>query len=94
MHQMQRTQGLSKGGLIEIRSPGGDVRYIPTYTCCHCNSIFVVPEDATEMGFCQRCHARECLGCGHRLNGRCLPFERQIERQERRARLLVAVGAD
>lgn len=88
-----RRQGMSRGGLIEITSPEGKVEHIPTYTCCHCNVIFGVPADAAEMGFCNRCHARECLRCGRRLNGRCLPFEKTLLRYERRAALLRSIDA-
>lgn len=90
--EMRRRQGLSKGGLIEIRSPDGDVKHIPTYTCCHCNGIFLVQENPVEMGFCARCHARECLRCGHELNGRCVPFEKTLLKMEQRSNFLKSVG--
>lgn len=95
---MQRslTQGVSKGGLIEIRGPdenGNDtVQYIKTFTCCHCGNIHHIAEDAAEMGFCQRCHARECIGCALKLKGQCLPFLRKIEAYESRMRLRAAIG--
>lgn len=87
-----RRQGMSRGGLIEIADPGG-TRQIPTYTCCHCNGVFTVPADTAEMGFCARCHARECLRCAKRLNGRCLPFETTLRRYEQRQAFLRAAGA-
>ncbi len=86
-----RRQGMSRGGLIEITGPDG-TRQIPTYTCCHCNTVHVVPENAAEMGFCARCHARECLRCARRLNGRCLPFEKTLRRYEQRQAFLRGVG--
>lgn len=92
--EMRRRQGLSKGGLIEISSPGGNVQHIQTFTCCHCNGIFLVPENPVEMGFCSKCHSRECLRCGHRLNGRCLPFEMTLLRYERRQRFLQSIAED
>jgi hypothetical protein len=87
-----RKQGVSKGGLIEIQGPNGEHQSIPTYTCCHCNRIFRVPENPTDVGFCQKCHHRECIECGTRLNGRCVPFEQKIEAYEQRQKLLAAVG--
>lgn len=81
-----RQQGVSKGGVFETQGPDGSNR-IPTYTCCHCNRVFVVPDNPAEMGFCQRCHHRECIGCGTKLKGRCVPFEKQLERYERRQAL-------
>ncbi len=86
-----RRQGVSRGGLIEIQGPDGS-RQIPTFTCCHCNGVFVVPAGATEMGFCGRCHARECVRCAKRLNGRCLPFEKTLRRYEQRQAFLRATG--
>lgn len=90
------SQRVSQGGLIEIRGPdidGNDtVKHIRTFTCCHCGNIHHIAEDAAEMGFCGRCHARECIGCAKRLNGMCEPFLKQIEAQEQRARLLAAIG--
>jgi hypothetical protein len=88
-----RKQGLSKGGLIEIQGPGGDSRRIPTYTCCHCNTVHKVPDDPKEIGFCARCHARECLRCAKKLNGRCRPFELALKAMEEKARFLRDVGA-
>lgn len=84
--------GVSKGGLIEIQGPNGAHKTIPTYTCCHCNGVFRVPENAAEMGFCQRCHHRECLECARKLQGRCAPFEKKLEEYEQRQKLLAAVG--
>lgn len=91
---MRRRQGVSKGGLIEIQGPGEgpeDVRYIPTFTCCHCGNIKTVPANAAEMGFCQSCHARECVKCARK--GRCTPFEKKIAEYEQRMRLRAAIAA-
>jgi hypothetical protein len=83
--QLKRTQGVSKGGLIEISNSDGTTTRIPTFTCCHCGNVFQVPAKEADMGFCLKCFRRECIGCGTKLNGRCLPWERQIERIEKQA---------
>lgn len=72
-----------------------------TITCCHCQRIvFTKPGSAAtvyqvwnpttrlwveEMGaMCGRCNKPVCLGCHE--DGRCRPWERQMERIEARAR--------
>lgn len=87
-----RKQGVSKGGLIEIQGPNGQHETHQTYTCCHCNKVFRVPENPAEMGFCTKCHHRECIGCAKKLNGRCAPFESQLKKWEDRDRLLRSIG--
>jgi len=77
-------------GFIESFGPEGR-REIETFTCCHCNSICnVPPPTATEVGFCARCSARECLPCARK--NRCVPFEKKLEAMEARGRLLKAMG--
>lgn len=89
---MARGREVLGGGVIEIFGPEGTTR-IPTFTCCHCNRPTPVPkEGASQIGFCQNCHARECIGCGQRLQGACEPFMKQIEAYEARMRMLAAVG--
>lgn len=78
-------------GLVTVTGPSGTVPR-ETFTCCHCNGLDFVPEPgAAEIGFCNRCFARECVPCAKKLNGRCTPFERRLEQYEARQRLLVAV---
>lgn len=77
-------------GHVEVMGPNGStVR--ETFTCCHCNGIKAVPAPGEPMGYCQRCHARECVPCATRLEGRCTPFEKRLEAYERRQRMLVAI---
>jgi len=82
-----RTRAL---GFIEIVGPEGR-REIETFTCCHCGNLFdVPPPTATEVGFCSRCVARECLGCARK--NKCVPFEKKLEAMEARARLRASIG--
>jgi hypothetical protein len=79
-------------GFVEITGPEGSV-VRETYTCCHCNGLDFVPEPGTaELGFCMHCMSRECVGCAKRLQGRCAPFEKQIETYERRQRLMAVIA--
>ena len=82
---------LKGGGAVEISGPGGVTSY-ETFTCCHCNRICrVPPPDSPLMGYCGRCHMRECVPCAQKLNGRCLPFERKLEQYEAKQRMLAAI---
>lgn len=80
---------VSEGGLAEHWwvDEHGQQRYEArrTFTCCHCGSVFFYPgKDEPAAGFCSSCFAPECLPCGHRLNGRCAAFIRQVEEHEKR----------
>jgi hypothetical protein len=78
-------------GLLTVTGPSGTVTR-ETFTCCHCNGVDLTPAPgATEVGFCNRCFARECVPCAKRLGGRCTPFEMRLEAYERRQRMLVAI---
>lgn len=80
-------------GHVEVTGPSGTT-VKDTFTCCHCNGIAPVPPpNATEMGYCSRCHARECIRCAKRLGGRCIPFEKKLRRYEQRQKLLAAAAA-
>lgn len=64
----------------------------PTFTCCHCNNVTIVPRDARAEdcgGFCRLCMKPTCTSCAA---GPCTPFERKLEEIERAARLMAAMG--
>lgn len=93
-------------GYATISSPDAPIVERDTASCCHCNAIifvkpgtgatvYVEPQrqgpDKEEPGAsCYRCMKAVCLAC--HAKGRCLPFERKIERQEARGRMLRAAG--
>lgn len=64
----------------------------PTLTCCHCNAVTIIDQGARAEdcgGFCLRCMQPTCRNCA---NKGCRPFERELQRQEARGRLLAAMG--
>lgn len=76
-----------------MRNPGGAIiidgqmgrREADTFTCGHCNSIVVVPVQAspTEMGGgCTICESLICPACVSK--GTCDPFEEKLARMESR----------
>ena len=66
-----------------------------TFSCVHCNSIVFcratpgMPRPDVG-GFCRLCCKPICGPCADK--GNCDPFEKQLERQEQRARFLHALG--
>lgn len=98
---MRRPQGYAT-----FTSPDAPTIERDTAQCCHCNAIifvkpgsgttvYLIPQmtgpDIEEPGAaCRRCMKPVCLRC-HDL-GRCVPFERKIERMEARSRLRRAAG--
>jgi hypothetical protein len=93
---MRRPQGYAT-----FVSPDAPVVERDTAQCCHCSTIiFVKPGSATTVylipqllgpdreepgASCYNCMKPVCLRC--HAKGRCLPFERKIERMEARSRL-------
>lgn len=64
-----------------------------TFTCCHCNKIvFIEPkaDPSTLGGFCRLCMKGVCPTCHNK--GTCTPFEKKMEKDEARARLLKSIG--
>lgn len=98
---MRRPQGYAT-----FTSPDAPLVERDTALCCHCNAIIFVkpgsaltvylipqmsgPDTEAPGASCYQCMKPVCLKCHSR--GRCLPFERKIERQEARARMLKATG--
>ncbi|HET9893227.1 MAG TPA: hypothetical protein VFQ42_22305 [Mycobacterium sp.] len=80
------------GGTAEWTMPGQQPLTRPTFTCCHCNAVTIVPERARAEdcgGFCRLCMAPTCTTCA---DGACTPFERELEKAEARAELLASMG--
>lgn len=78
-------------GYLVITDPTKTVE-CDTFTCHHCNRVVIVPPKAapdTVGGFCRMCMKMVCPLC---VDKGCTPFEKQMEAEERRDRLLTAVG--
>ena len=72
-----------------------------TFTCCHCNTVVIVPTAESRPlfalhgktpdagGFCRLCMKQVCGPCAD--HGVCTPFERRLEQLERRDRLYHAM---
>lgn len=86
-------------GFFEEFGPDGNVRRGETFTCAHCNSVFEFRDSSGRFKpptMCAREHKPLCPPCANEANrtGKCLPFERELERIERRDKLLRAAGID
>jgi len=75
-------------GFVEILTDKGVVE-LQTFTCCHCNTVHkqAVGED---LAMCIKCYKPVCARCHQ--HGRCIPFEKKLERIESRASILKAAG--
>lgn len=82
------------GYLMEMGPHG--LREADTSTCGHCNRVTQVPPAkngqvivrlAAPCGGCHRLVCQECAAAGV-----CRPFEKWLEEQERRERMLGALG--
>lgn len=62
---------------------GGDGRELEmdTVTCSHCNTVVIAKLDLSNVGFCLKCCDHLCGPCAD--DGRCTPFQRQLEDFER-----------
>lgn len=80
----------SKGlGHAEVYDGNGKIVVSDTLTCAHCQEIYDKPKRGEESGFCMRCFAPVCLGCGK--VDTCVPFEKKLLAMEQRDRFLKAV---
>lgn len=80
------------GSVAEWTGPAG-VTTLASFTCCHCNTVVIVPPRAPADdcgGFCLRCMKPTCKPCA---SLGCTPFERQLEQYEYRMRLRAQIGA-
>jgi hypothetical protein len=59
-----------------------------TITCCHCQKIEV--KDLKSQAMCHHCWKPVCAGC--HAHGRCTPFEKRLDRFEKRVREQEARG--
>ena len=96
----------SPQGYLTIVGDTGPQVERDTVTCGHCQQIVVVKpgtaatvylvrdahgQEKEEPGaFCRVCMRSVCLTCD--AHGRCTPWERRLEKAERRRGLLRAVG--
>ena len=78
-------------GHAEVADHLGNVRVVETLTCAHCSRVYPKPQNGEPSGFCHMCFSPVCLQCGALT--RCDPFERKLERIERRDRLWQQLGA-
>lgn len=85
-----------------MRRPGGSLRIVEdgrtrehdTFTCRHCQRVVAVKPKASPSesgGWCFSCDALICAGCA--AAGKCVPFEKQLERAEARAQLRRALSS-
>lgn len=76
-------------GELTVEGEDGAVSEAQTLTCIHCSGMWVHrPGSGIRRGFCLSCNA---VTCGSKPCDTCDPFERKMERAERRARLHEAV---
>ena len=75
-------------GFISDQGPDGE-RITETFTCCHCN-VIVALDPREPPAICMPCFKRVCEKC--HADGRCMPFERKLERFEKRVNEQVSRG--
>jgi len=87
--------GRRKGaaGYVVSTGPEGTVER-DTLRCCHCQRHIIVPPGPPKpgeelYGVCRQCHSITCPPCA--ALGTCTPWEKQLERQEARGRMLKAI---
>jgi hypothetical protein len=86
MTQLHLSHHLS-GEFIEKTLDGKIIAEGQTITCAHCGIVWQVkPGSGRERGWCLRCGGPTCGSKA--CTERCVPYERQMEIMERRARLL------
>jgi hypothetical protein len=83
---------MRKAGYLVITSDSGTTEN-DTFGCAHCNSVVIVTtgRPAEESGgWCLHCSKCICKGCA--TLGRCTPFEKKLDRYEKRAAMLRSMG--
>ena len=82
---------LQPGGYAVVVDPEGPTIERDTFTCVHCGGIVIVKpaQSLSDFDWCRRCLKPVCgkPACV----ARCLPWERQMEIMEGRARLHAAM---
>ena len=86
---------LQRTGYAVIADPDARRVEMDTVTCGHCQRIVPLHDRAGKrragvLVHCYQCDTHTCVPCAEA--GRCLPFERKLERLEARERLMVACG--
>ncbi len=74
------------GSVAEWTGPQGVVT-CSSFTCCHCNTVVIIPVKARAEdcgGWCMRCMRCTCKACAGKG---CRPFEQQLAEYEARMRL-------
>jgi hypothetical protein len=61
-----------------------------TFTCAHCQRVFVKPGPGEASGFCHQCFKPTCVPCG--AQDKCDPFEKKLLRIEARDKLLRSIA--
>jgi len=84
---MSRSRAL---GHVERYDHLGNVEVVETLTCNHCGIIYPKPGPGQPVGFCHMCFSPVCFGCG--AIDKCDPFEKKLERIERRSKFLNSLG--
>lgn len=93
-------QGNRKGFFEEVDPASGKVvRENETFTCGHCQHVVYVPHgaqlgDGTIGEFCLTCMAPICTRCHRKMVaiGKCIPFQKKLDRLYARQRLFAALG--
>ena len=80
------------GAIEEYFGPDGNVSTWESSTCAHCQSITTIPNrrkmhEVTDV--CRSCMKLICLQCA---GFPCRPWEKEMERQEARARMFRDIG--
>lgn len=82
---------LRPGGYAVTEEPERPRDECDTFTCSHCNTVVFVKPKAPASdcgGFCRMCMKLVCPRCA---DGSCTPFEKKLEQQEARARLIASL---
>ena len=75
-------------GYLIITGPEGTLER-DTLQCVHCNKHWIVqPGSGKIRGWCTLCMGTTCGGSACAV---CIPFEKKLEAQERRERLLLSM---
>ena len=75
-------------GYVTIVDPDG-MREFDSLRCCHCQKMWLVkPGSGNRRGWCSLCGD---VTCGAPACQPCVPFEKQLDMQERREKLMQAL---
>ena len=83
---------IKPGGVVEIRDHLGQVTELHSSKCAHCQRYTEFPSLKVmheHVDVCRDCMRLVCLECAGKP---CRPIEKELERQEARARMLLDMG--